>query len=119
MKTYLKILAYVSMAILGLNLILTLLNYFDLLGETVVNIIKLLITIMSVSIGGYLIGQSSIKKGWFSGIKLAMIIITILFLLTIVFRLGLGFRSILYYIIILASSTTGSMIGIGLKKDNE
>ncbi|MDD2469997.1 MAG: TIGR04086 family membrane protein [Bacilli bacterium] len=119
MKNYLKVLGYVGIGILGLTLILTILSYFDLLGDTVVNIIKLLITIISVAVGGYMIGQSSIKKGWLSGLKLAGIIIVLLFLLTLIFRLGLSLRSILYYAIILASSTAGSMIGISLKNEKK
>jgi putative membrane protein (TIGR04086 family) len=116
MKIYLKALEYVSIGILGLTLLLTIMHYFNLLGDTAVNIIKLLIAIIPIIIGGFIVGKASDKKGWLEGLKLAGIIIGIFFIVTVVFRLGLNSKTVIYYLIIAASSTVGSMIGISTKE---
>lgn len=112
MKTYLKALEYISIGILGLTLLLTILHYFNLLGDGAANGIKLFIAIIPIIVGGYIVGKSAPKKGWLEGLKLAGIIIVTFFLVTVIFRLGLGPKTIVYYLIITASSTVGSMIGI-------
>jgi putative membrane protein (TIGR04086 family) len=119
MKIYLKALCYMGIGILGLTLILTILHYFNLLGDTTVNVIKLLIAIISIAVAGFIVGSSCDKKGWLEGFKLAGIIIVLFFLLTIIFHLGLSTKTIIYYLIIIASSTIGSMIGISRKEKNK
>lgn len=112
MKIYLKALSYIGIGVLGLTLILTIFDYFNLFSITAVNIIKLLIAIGSVFVGGYIVGKASLKKGWLEGLKLALMIIVILALLTLIFRLGFSSKTLIYYAIITASSVVGSMIGI-------
>lgn len=112
MKIYLKALGIVGIGILGLTLILTILHYFNLMGDKTADVIKLLIAIVPIAVGGYIVGQSCAKRGWFGGLKFAGIIIVIFFLVTIIFRLGLSPKTIIYYGIVIASSMIGSMIGI-------
>ncbi|MDD2203634.1 MAG: TIGR04086 family membrane protein [Bacilli bacterium] len=116
MKIYLKALAYMSISILGLILILTIFHYFNLLGDKVVDITKLLIVILSVGVGGYIVGNSALQHGWLEGLKFSGIIIVIFFLLTLIFKLGLSYNTIIYYFIIMGASTIGSMIGINFKE---
>lgn len=112
MKLYLKALGYTAVGILGLTLIMTILHYFNLMSDKAVDVVKLLIAIVPIAVGGYIVGSASIKKGWLSGLKFAGIVIAIFFLITVIFRLGLDSKTLIYYAIIIASSTVGSMIGI-------
>lgn len=119
MKRYLKALMYTGIGILGLTLIVTILHYFNLLNETVVNVIKLLTTIISIGIGGFIVGKACEKKGWLEGLKYAGIIIVIFALLTLIFKLGFTINTLIYYLIIVISSTIGSMIGINMKDEKK
>jgi putative membrane protein (TIGR04086 family) len=116
MKIYLKTLGYIGIGILSATLLLTIIHYFNLIGDKTTDIIKLVIAIISIGAGGFIVGQSSNKKGWLSGLKLAGMIIILFFLMTIIFRLGLSTKNLIYYLIIIASSTIGSMIGISTKE---
>ncbi len=116
MKKYLKALEYVAIGILGLTLLLTILHYFNLVSDGIVEVVKLVISILSITTGGFIVGRSCDKKGWLEGLKLAGIIIGITFLLTIIFRLGLDVKTLIYYAIIIGSSMIGSMIGISVKE---
>jgi putative membrane protein (TIGR04086 family) len=115
MKVYLKALGYTASGILGLVLILTVLHYFNLVGDKFVDISKLIISILSVIMGGYIIGRSSDKKGWLEGIKFGAILIVILTLLTLIFSIGFEMKTLVYYFILIFSATIGSMIGINIK----
>ncbi|HHT38656.1 MAG TPA: TIGR04086 family membrane protein [Mollicutes bacterium] len=115
MKMFLKGLIFTSVGLLGLTLILTVLHYFNLINDKAVEVIKLIISITSISVGGFVVGASCEKKGWLSGLKFAFIIILIFVLFTFIFRIGFNFKTFIYYLIIIASSTIGSMIGISTK----
>ncbi len=119
MKIYLKALMYTGIGILGLTLIVTILHYFNLLNETVLNVTKLLITIISIGVGGYIVGKACDKKGWLEGLKYAGIMIVIFALLTLMFKLGFTINTLIYYSIIIIASTIGSMIGINMKDENK
>lgn len=117
LKKYLMALVYIISSLFILTLILTILNYFDLVSINVLKYLKLFAGILSLLIGGLYIGKNSNEKGYLEGIKLGSIFIFILFLFNI---LGLGngirFALFIYYIILIASSMLGSMIGINKKE---
>jgi putative membrane protein (TIGR04086 family) len=116
MKIYLKSLGYVFASAFGLTLIITLLHYFNLLSDSIVDWSKLIIAIASILVGSFILGKGSNRKGWLEGLKLALMIIVILALLTLIFRLGFSTKTFIYYLIIIATSTVGSMIGISTKE---
>lgn len=116
LKIYLRTLGVMGIGILGLTLILTLLHYFNLIGDKPVDIIKLIIAVISIAAGGFIVGKSCSRRGWLEGIKLGLIIIVLLALLTLIFRLGFDKGTLLYYLIVLGSSIIGSMIGISIKE---
>lgn len=120
---YLKVLGISIGYILGISFVLTFLitlfSYFNILGEKATNTLLLLSTIISMIIGGIIIGKNSNKKGFIEGLKLGLII-TILFLLFgyIGIKYNYKLNDIIYYLILVTSSTLGSMIGINKKKKN-
>ena len=100
---------------ISLLLLVTIFYYFDILNQNTMKYMKFIILLLSCLLSGIYIGRKSISKGYLNGIKLSGFII--LFLL--VFNLFIGSFKVsllLYYTIIMITSTLGSMIGIGLMK---
>lgn len=116
---YLKSLAYVFIPILILTIILSLFDYFNIIGSNISNYIKLFIASLSTLIGGIYIGSKADKKGWLEGLKIGLILIIIFFIFGyLAFDQGMSFKTGIYYFIILVSSILGSMIGINKRKEN-
>ena len=101
-------------------MLITVLNYFNIITGTTLTISKILICVISLFVGGIVIGRKSSKKGWLEGLKLSLIFLV---LLTIFNYLGLNsplkLKNLLYYIIIIVSCVFGSIIGINKKIDNK
>ena len=76
--------------------------------------IKFIIGIISFIIGGYFIGNKSTKKGYIKGIKFSLILIIFMIIISIIFN-TFKYKSIIYYLVLIISSTIGSMIGINKK----
>lgn len=112
-----KSLLYILSIILISTFIITILNYFNIIGSKMLAILKILIILIAMFIGGYLIGKTSKQKGWLEGIKLGSIVIIILALFNLL-GLNQNFSStqLIYYLILIIGCTLGSMIGISRKK---
>lgn len=108
---------YILSSIITLTAIVTLLNFFDIFNETTLNISKIIIIIVSLIIGGFLVGKKSPNKGWLAGLKLSLVFIIFILLFNF---LALGYfvqlSDLIYYFIIIISTIFGSMIGINTKK---
>ena len=117
---YLKNIGISFLIMLGIiiisSLILTSLNYFDILNKSTISMFKILIIVITYFIGGFLIGKKSIKKRWLEGLKFGLIVSIILILFNI---LGLNqdfnLKLIFYYLILISSTILGSMFGINKK----
>lgn len=115
---YLMSLLYIFVPIILFTIIITLLNYFDIINYSILKYLSVLFMIISFLIGGIYIGKKTDEKGWLEGIKVGGISIIILLLFTLIFYgKFLNFERILYYIILITSSMFGSSIGIN-KKSN-
>lgn len=105
--------------LIGLTIILTVMSYFNIIGEKITTVFKIIIPIISLFFGGIQIGKKSIKKGWLEGLKLGLIFTIILCLFN---YLGLSksfeFKNILFYLILIISTIFGSMIGINKNKES-
>ena len=116
---YLKVLLFILIPLLFLNVILSLLYYFNVIPTNAINYLKLVIVCLSMLIGGIYIGTKATKKGWLEGIKVGLEIIALFFLLSYLgFDCGISFKTVVYYLILLASATLGSMIGISRTNQN-
>lgn len=119
---YLKNLSIIMGIMIGIILVstflMTTLNYFNVFGKSFVSILKILIIVIALFVGGYLIGKKSDKKGWLEGLKLGIITTIIILLFNL---LGLNnkfeFKNIMYYGILIISAIFGSMIGINKVKN--
>lgn len=110
---YLKNIGYIFAGIFVVTIIITILNYFNILNGTILNVFRIITIILSLFIGGYLTGLKANKKGYLEGIKFGSIMIIIVLLLNLlVFNNKFTLMNILYYLLLLFCSTLGSMIGI-------
>ena len=117
---YLKSLLYTIVSILIFTIIITTLNYFNLISGKLLNILQILSMIISVIIGGYYLGKTSSSKGYIQGLKIGLIILTILIPLNLfIFKTPFKISIIIFYIIILISSILGSILGINKKKKDK
>ena len=70
-------------------------------------------------LGGYKLGQKSNKKGYIEGIKLGIIFSIFLVIFNyLAFDNPFKIKYLLFYIILITSSSLGSMVGIN-KKNNQ
>ena len=119
---YLKNIAITLSIMIGTILILTLLittlNYFNILGKDFVSIAKIIIIFLSLFIGGFIIGKKSTNKGWLEGVKLGLIFVFLLIIFNLILNNKIEFKNLLYYIILIISSMFGSMIGINKIEKN-
>lgn len=94
------------------TLFMTILNYFNLIGKSIVSIFQIIIPILSIIISGYIFGKKCLKKGWIEGLKLSLIIIIILIILNVILKNNFQLKNLIYYFILMFSCTIGSIIGI-------
>jgi len=107
-------------AVIILTMVLTLLNFFNLLGTVFLNIFKILIPLIALLFGTYHIGKRTVAKGWLEGIKIGVgiSVFVVLFNLLGLSR-GIDVKLFVYIIIIIAISILGSMLGITRTKEAE
>lgn len=117
-KKYLISYAYTLGIIIVGTFIITLFNYFNLLESNIANTLILILVIISMFIGSFLLGKKSNKKGYLEGIKYSIIFILLLVLINLLFIKVFKIKSLIYFLIIVVSSTFGSMIGINKKGTN-
>ena len=101
--------------ILLLTLMTTTLSYFEIIKGNTTTLFKILIPIISIFIGGIIIGKKSTQKGWLEGIKQGLIIILLMLIISLILKNKFEFKNTIYYIILIISTTLGSMIGINFK----
>ena len=99
-----------------LSLILTILNYFHIVYSNGCNIISFLATVIIFSFIGFKFGSKALKKGYLEGIKIGSSLIFLFIIINVLFlRAGFHFEQLVYYVVLLLSSTFGSMVGISKK----
>ena len=118
MKYIKTIILFFSLLII-LNLISTILYYFNITSSSFNNILKIIIYIITFLVSGIYIGRNSNKKGWFEGLKVSIIFILIFVILSLITRYDFNIKQIIYYLISIVTIVFGSMIGINFKKRNK
>lgn len=79
---------------------------------------KIFIPIISLLVGGIILGKKSNKKGWLEGLKLGLIFSVFLVLFNYLgLKNNFQLKHLLFYSILIISSMVGSMIGINKKKE--
>lgn len=112
---YLNGLLYFFIPFTILLLIGTIFYYFDIFSTNIFKYFKIISLIISCLVSGLFIGKKSISKGYLNGIIFSLIIILI-FLISSLFLDGIKWYQFIYYLIIMITTTIGSMIGINRKR---
>ena len=116
MFKYLKSSIYTLCILIGSTIVITILNYFNILMGNVLKITELLIPIISIFRGSYMLGKSSNNKGYIEGLKYGMAWI-ILFLIINLISKNFTYLSLIYYLILIIIAIVSSIIGINRRKN--
>jgi len=100
-------------------LLLTILNYFSIIGSKMVVFLEIVIAFISMFIGGFIVGKRSNQKGWLEGLKFGGIFLVFIVILNLILKNDIEIKNIIYYIIILFSTIFGSIIGINKNIDKK
>lgn len=106
-KNLVKSFLYFIGIILISTIIITIIDYFSLFNTS---ILKLIVPIVALFIASFIVGKKTTKLGYLSGIKLGAITIIFFILLVLLFD-KFALKSLIYYLILLLTSTLGSMLG--------
>lgn len=106
---------YIVIPILVLTLFTTILHYFGIISKGILAILEIVIPSIAFFMGGFQIGKRSKQKGWLEGIKFSIILFLVLLILNLIFNNPLEIKNALYYLILFALCTIGSMMGINKK----
>ena len=113
-KKYFKSILIIFILLILFSIIINSLYYFDIIQNNTTKFIKMFLSIITYFIGGIYIGKNSQNKGYINGLKLSLIIVTILIILGIIFN-NININRIIYYLITIFCITFGAMIGINKK----
>lgn len=112
-----KTIIYTIILVISLTILETIINLILPLKNQTNQIINFIIINIHSFILGYKTGLQTNKKGYIEGIKTGLkIIITIYILGIITFSFKITLKRILYFLLIILTSTLGSIIGINKKR---
>ena len=97
--------------------ILSILSYFDIINYNTHNIIITIILFATLFVSGLKLGKIKEKNGYLDGLTLGSIIVEIFLLLRIIFIRKFDLSIIIYYLLIIMISISGSILGINKKKN--
>ena len=90
---------YMISILLISTIIITLLNYFNIFGSKLMTIFKFVIALVSMFVGGFIIGKNSQEKGWLEGLKLGLIVIVIILIINwLILKNDWQIKSLIYYL---------------------
>lgn len=93
-------------------LIITVFIYFDILSGKVVNILNFIIITTLMFISGFYLATKSHSKGYKAGIIMGLVNMILLLIISLILRSEITGSIVLYFLILLLSSTIGGMAGI-------
>lgn len=121
MKKYKNILTSIGWffgSLLIYLIIITTLAHFNLISYKTVSVLSFIFMCLLFMYNGFSLGKKSSKRGFLSGLMIGAINIILVLLLAIILRSIPGFKSLIYFAVLLLSSTLGGMFGINFKKEN-
>ncbi len=99
------------------SFLLAVLNYFQIFYTKGMDLWIFLGMILVLFFIGFYWGKKAEKKGYLEGIKIGTCLIFLLIVINLLFyRTGFSFERLLYYLVLILSSTFGSMVGINGKQ---
>lgn len=115
LKKYIKPIIYFYASLLIYLIIITTLNYFNIISPKVVSLISFIMIILLFLGIGFMVALRSAKKGYINGLIIGGFNIVLFLFLALILgahpKLNVG----IYFLILLLSSTIGGMFGINYK----
>lgn len=109
MKKYLKEISVLLIIIFLIPLIFSIFNLFEIEIYPLIYLVSIaLITFSS----GIILGINTKNNAYKKGLLLGIIFVLIMFLLSIIMKSTMSFKMISYYLIVIVSTTLGSILGI-------
>lgn len=97
--------------------VMTMLSYFNIINKTILNIGLFLTIILPIMLCSYKQGRKVSNKGYLEGLKVGFIFILLLVLINLILNGTFDLKNLIYYLIIIVSSTFSSMLGISKKEE--
>ena len=107
-----KVILFTLLSIIILGLLLNTLYYFDIISNNIYNIMKMIIVLTTLFINALILGKNTNKYGILEGLKLGAIFILIMIIIKIITNSTFDIRTFIYSIIIILTTSIGSIIGI-------
>lgn len=104
------------LSILLSNLLISTLYLYTNMSLNTNNTLLLITTILSFSYLGLVTGRKTTNKGYISGLIVSGIVISIMFIISILFHNYISVFKILYYLLLMLVTVISSIIGINIKK---
>lgn len=112
MKKYINIALVPLISILTCSIIFSIINLFEISIHPAIYLIIMILISLTI---GYLTGMKCKDKGYLKGLIVGGIFIAIMFLISIIITRDIKIYTLLYYLIILISTTLAAMIGVNKK----
>ena len=113
---YFKVLLIPIGATIFIPLFLSIVN---LIGLKTSNLLILIMMSFVMIISGFFLGKKSNKNGYLKGIIFGLVTILLFFIISLIFKNDYKISTIIYYVILIVSSTVGSMFGIQNKTNGK
>lgn len=107
-----KVILFTLLSIIILGLLLNTLYYFDIISNNIYNIMKMIIVLATLFVNALILGKNTDKYGILEGLKLGAIFILIMIIIKIITNSTFDIRTFIYSIIIILTTSIGSIIGI-------
>jgi len=116
LKRYGKTIGIFGVFLIIFAAILSCFNVFNLMYSKSTDIVIMIGMVLSLFLIGFSYGKKAEKKGFLEGLKIGICFILLLVFINLIFyQTGFSIERIIYYTVLILSSTLGSMIGINKK----
>lgn len=121
MVKYIKNLLISLLFVFGLHIVIVFLvaflHRFNIISYPVVKVLLVIIPLLNLLFGGFIMARKCEDKGWLMGLVVGGVYILIVIIFNyLALDTGITLPKLLFYAIILLSSTFGGMVGIATKK---
>ncbi len=115
-RNYLKSIIIFLLSLIVYLFIITTLAYFNVISYKVVSVTSFIFITLLFMYNGFMMGKISDAKGYLSGLIIGGVNILLVVLLALILRCFPGIKSLIYFLVLMLSSTLGGMFGINFKR---
>ena len=115
-KSLLKTLLINFLVIIIGSILITLLYYFNIIPNSIYNIFKLILPILSLFFTTKSFAITAREKGYLEGAKIGALTVIIFIIITSLTKQGFNLKMTIYFLLLLITSAFGGMVGINQKE---